>query len=118
VDPALVMRLVDHLLDNAVKYAPLGGRIGVGVEEGTRGGVCLVVANSGPAISADDLPHLFEPFYRSDPSRTRGEGGGAGLGLALVAAIAQLHDGTARVAADPAGGARFEVELAIPSSTT
>ena len=114
VDPALVARVVDHLLANAVTHTPLGGRIAVGVEDGATGVVRLVVANSGPPIAPEDLPHLFEPFYRADPARARREGGGAGLGLAMVAAIAQLHDGTARVAADPAGGACFEVELANP----
>ena len=117
VDPALVARVVDHLLDNAVKHTPPGGRIDVGVEDGTPGVVRLRVANSGPPIAPQDLPHLFEPFYQADLARTRRDGGGAGLGLAMVAAIAQLHDGTARVAADPAGGARFEVELAVPPST-
>ena len=117
VDPALVARVVDHLLDNAVKHTPLGGRIDVGVEGGASGVVRLVVTNSGPPIAPEDLPHLFEPFYQADPARTRRDGGGAGLGLAMVAAIAQLHDGTARVAAAPAGGARFEVELAVPPST-
>ena len=117
VDPELVARVVDHLLDNAVTHTPPGGRIDVDVEDavggrGGRGGVKLTVANSGSRIDAEDLPHLFEPFYRADTSRTRAANeGGAGLGLAIVAAIAQLHDGTARVSAQPAGGARFEVEL-------
>ncbi|HJS42505.1 MAG TPA: ATP-binding protein [Gemmatimonadales bacterium] len=111
VDPELVARVVDHLLDNAVTHTPPGGRIDVGVEEAGSGGVKLTVANSGSHIAAEDLRHLFEPFYRADPSRTRTNDGGTGLGLAMVAAIAQLHDGTARVSAEPAGGARFEVEL-------
>jgi heavy metal sensor kinase len=111
VDPELVARVVDHLLDNAVTHTPPGGRIDVGVEHAANGGVKLTVTNSGSQIAAEDLPHLFEPFYRADTSRTRTDDGGAGLGLAMVAAIAQLHDGTARVLAEPAGGARFEVEL-------
>jgi signal transduction histidine kinase len=111
VDPELVLRVVDHLLENAVTHTPPGGRIEVGVEEAGSGGVKLTVANSGSPIAAEDLPHLFEPFYRADTSRTRGNDAGTGLGLAMVAAIAQLHDGTARVSAEPAGGARFEVEL-------
>lgn len=113
VDPELVARVVDHLLDNAVTHTPPGGRIDVDVEDaaGGTGGVKLTVANSGSRIAAEDLPHVFEPFYRADTSRTRANEGGAGLGLAIVAAIAQLHDGTARVSAQPAGGARFEVEL-------
>jgi two-component system heavy metal sensor histidine kinase CusS len=116
VDPALVLRVVEHLLDNAVTHTPPGGRIDVRVEDSARDGVRVTVANSGSPIAVEDLPHLFEPFYRADTSRTRTDesgrgGGGPGLGLAMVAAIAQLHDGTARVSADPRGGARFEVEL-------
>jgi heavy metal sensor kinase len=116
VDPELVARVVDHLLDNAVTHTPPGGRIDVDVEDAAggsegRGGVKLTVTNSGSRIAAEDLQHVFEPFYRADTSRTRANESGAGLGLAIVAAIAQLHDGTARVSAQPAGGARFEVEL-------
>ncbi|HEV2671877.1 MAG TPA: ATP-binding protein [Gemmatimonadales bacterium] len=111
IDPELASRIVDHLLDNAVVHTPPGGRIDISVEDSANHGVRLTVANSGPAIAAEDLPHLFEPFYRADKSRTRTDDSGAGLGLAMVAAIAQLHDGTARASADPAGGARFEVEL-------
>jgi two-component system heavy metal sensor histidine kinase CusS len=117
IDPALVTRLVDHLLDNAVRYTPIGGRIGVRVETRAGDGVRLVVENSGPEIAAADLQHLFEPFYRIDPSRTRDNGGGAGpgLGLALVAAIARLHNGAAHAESGPAG-TRFEVDLpASPS---
>ena len=116
IDPALVTRLVDHLLDNAVRYTPIGGRIGVRVEAGTPEGVRLVVENSGPEIAAEDLEHLFEPFYRVDPARTRENGGGAGpgLGLALVAAIARLHDGVAHAESD-ARGTRFAVDLAAPT---
>jgi heavy metal sensor kinase len=111
IDPALAIRVVDHLLDNAVTHTPPGGRIDVRVETSGEAGVRLTVANSGPAIDPEDLPHLFEPFYRADPSRTRANDEGTGLGLAMVAAIARLHEGSARVSADPAGGARFEVEL-------
>jgi signal transduction histidine kinase len=105
------------LLDNAVRYTPVGGRIGVRVEQPARHGVHLVVENSGPQIAVEDLPHLFEPFYRADPARTRenGDGAGPGLGLAMVAAIARLHDGTAHAASGPAG-TRFEVDLPSPPS--
>jgi signal transduction histidine kinase len=117
IDPALVARLVDHLLDNAVRYTPIGGRIGVRVEPGAAGGVRLVVENSGPTVAAEDLPHLFEPFYRVDPARTRENGGvgGPGLGLAMVAAIARLHNGAAHAASGPAG-TRFEIDLPSPTS--
>jgi signal transduction histidine kinase len=111
VDADLVARIIAHLLENAVTHTPTGGRIDVVVQDVANGGVRLTVANSGSTIAAEDLAHVFEPFYRGDKSRTRAHDGGTGLGLAMVAAIAQLHDGTARVTADPEGGARFEVEL-------
>jgi signal transduction histidine kinase len=111
VDPVLVARLVEHLLDNAVKYTPIGGRIIVRTEAAIPAdkGVRFVVENSGPSLAPADLPHVFEPFYRADEARTRGEG--TGLGLALVAAIARLHGGTARVMNGSGEGVRFEVDL-------
>ena len=117
IDPALVTRLVDHLLDNAVRYTPIGGRIGVRLETKAEDGVRLVVENSGPEIARTDLEHLFEPFYRVDPARTRepGDAAGPGLGLAMVAAIARLHDGAAHAASGP-GGTRFEIDFPAPPS--
>ena len=116
IDAELVGRLVDHLLDNAVRYTPAGGSIGVSLDPLPVGvGARLVVENSGPGIDADDLPHLFEPFYRADPARTRSrDGGGTGLGLTLVAAIARLHGGTVRAASVPGQNTRFEIEFSIP----
>jgi heavy metal sensor kinase len=114
-DPELVTRIVQQLLDNAVKFTPSRGRVRV-VTGTTDAGVRLVVENSGVAIAPEHLPHIFEPFYRADESRSRGTG--IGLGLAMVAAIAHLHGGTVR-ATNVAGdgtGARFEVEL--PGSST
>ena len=70
--------------------------------------VVLRVHDDGPGIDPVDVPRIFEPFYRSDPSRSRSSGG-AGLGLAIVAAIVQAHQGT--VAVQPGPGATFEVRL-------
>ncbi|HYU07832.1 MAG TPA: ATP-binding protein [Gemmatimonadales bacterium] len=115
VDPDLIGRLVDHLLDNALQFTPVGGRIAVQLEPiPAGGGLRLAVENSGPGIAAVDLPHLFEPFYRSDPSRTRTADGGTGLGLALVASIAQLHGGLARASSVPGRNTRFEVDIPAP----
>lgn len=117
IDPELVGRVVHHLVANALHHTPLDGQIAISVSIAPAGGMRLVVANSGTAISPEDAVHFFEPFYRSDPARTRGDSGGVGLGLAMVAAIARLHQGSARVAPEPAGGARFEVEFAAQSAT-
>lgn len=114
VDPELVRHLVDHLLDNALRYTPVGGAIRVELEPLTGAGIRLAVENTGPGITAVDLPHLFEPFYRGDPARTRSDDGGRGLGLALVASIAQLHGGEARVKSVPGQSTRFEVDFPAP----
>jgi len=111
IDPELIGRLVDHLLENALQFTPVGGRIKVQLGPLPGAGVRLAVENSGAGIGAADLPHLFEPFYRSDPARTRTQDGGTGLGLALVASIAHLHGGLARASSVPGESTRFEVDL-------
>jgi len=115
VDPALIGRMVDHLLENALQFTPVSGTIVVqvgSIPEG--GGLRIVVENSGGGIAAVDLPHVFEPFYRSDPARTRTADGGTGLGLALVASIAHLHGGVARASSEPGANTRFEVDIPAP----
>ena len=109
-DPPLVARLLDRLLDNAVKFSPLGGRLAVetmAIPDGVR----LVIEDAGPGIAADHVANIFEPFYRADEARSRGTG--TGLGLAVAAAAARAHGGTIRVANRPAGGARFEADLPV-----
>jgi two-component system heavy metal sensor histidine kinase CusS len=117
LDPELVRHVVDHLLDNALRYTPVGGAIRVELDPLAPSGVRLAVENTGPGIAAVDLPHLFEPFYRADPARTRSADGGSGLGLALVASIAQLHGGEARVSSVPGQSTRFEVDIPAPPVT-
>jgi two-component system heavy metal sensor histidine kinase CusS len=118
VDPELMGRLVDQLLDNAAQFTPPGGTITVLVEPipapGGGGGLRFSVENTGPGIAPEDLPHLFEPFYRSDPARTLTETSGTGLGLALVASIARLHGGVARASSVPGRSTRFEVDIPTP----
>ncbi len=118
VDPDLLARLMQQLLDNAVKFTPTGGHIRVATDplKSDGGGVRLVVEDSGPGITPEDLPHLFEPFFRADQARSRGTG--TGLGLALAAAIVRLHGGTiqASKASGDGTGARFDVDL--PTFTT
>jgi len=111
LDPLLVERLVGQLLDNAVKFTPPDGQVMVEMERtrSARGGVRIAVENAGPGVTAEDLPHLFEPFYRADQARTRGSG--TGLGLALVAAIAHLHGGSVQAQNRDGRGVRIDVEL-------
>jgi signal transduction histidine kinase len=108
VDPALTGRLVDQLLDNAVKFTPIGGSIGVSTEASERG-VRLAVDDSGPGFPAQDLPHVFEPFYRADQARSSGSG--LGLGLTMAAAVVRLQGGRIRAVNVNGSGARVEVDL-------
>jgi len=115
VDPELLGKIVDELLDNAVRYTPDGGAVTVQLLRLTEngGGLRLSVENTGPGIDAASLAHLFEPFFRGDPARTRSSEGGTGLGLTLVAAIARLQGGQARVSSVPGQTTRFEVDIPI-----
>jgi two-component system OmpR family sensor kinase len=112
VDPILVGRMLDRLLDNAIKFSPEGGRLSVETAAAPDR-VRLVIEDSGPGIAPEHSAHIFEPFYRADEARSRGTG--TGLGLAVAAAVARVHGGAIRVANLPAGGTRFEAEL--PSGT-
>ena len=113
VDPELLGKILDELLDNAVRYTPDGGAVTVQLFR-TQEALRLSVENTGPGIDPASLPHLFEPFFRGDPARTRSTEGGTGLGLSLVAAIARLQGGQARVSSVPGHTTRFEVD--IPAS--
>lgn len=99
-DPDLLAQAVGNLLDNAAKYTPPGGDVVVEVAP-IDGEVQVAVINSGAGIAPEDLPFIFERFYRGDKSRSR-ESGGAGIGLAIVKEVAGLHGG--RAGAHSAGG--------------
>lgn len=103
-------RLVAILLDNAVKYAGNDGRVKLVLSRPERGGVCLTVHNTGPAIPPEHLPHLFERFYRADDSRAR-TSGGYGLGLAIAKRIVDGHGGSIAVSSREDAGTDFTVRL-------
>ena len=111
-DEALLERLADNLADNAVRYAPPESvvQMTVAVEPGGR--LALSVANEGDVISADEVPHLFERFYRRGASRDR-RTGGSGLGLAIVAAVADVHGGAVSATAPSSGGLVVTVSLPL-----
>jgi two-component system phosphate regulon sensor histidine kinase PhoR len=108
-DEEAVHEILDNLIDNAVKYTPEGGRICVGwfLENGE---VCLQVADSGIGIPEQDLPRIFERFYRVDKARSR-ELGGTGLGLSIVKHLAQAMHGSVGVASEVGKGTTFTVRL-------
>jgi two-component system, OmpR family, sensor histidine kinase MprB len=103
-DPVLLERAVSNLLENAVKYSPAGAPIEVSV----RGGE-VVVQDHGPGIAAEDLPRVFDRFYRAAAARSKPC---AGLGLAIVREAAEAHGGTA-TAESNAQGARFRLALPV-----
>ncbi|HYM91898.1 MAG TPA: ATP-binding protein [bacterium] len=90
-DGDLVSQALRNLIDNALRYAPAGATVTVAAHL-EDGGVRLAVSNTGEGIAPDDLPHVFERFYRGEKSRSR-ETGGAGIGLAIVREIAHAHGG-------------------------
>jgi two-component system sensor histidine kinase MprB len=98
-DPAALERAITNLLDNAAKWSPEGGRVTVDLRQGT-----VMVADQGRGISATDLPHVFDRFYRSTESRGMP---GSGLGLSIVKAVADRHGGDVRAGSGPDGGAAF-----------
>jgi two-component system sensor histidine kinase MprB len=105
IDPVLLERAVSNLLDNAVKYSPEGAPIEVIVRDGQ-----VTVADHGPGVADEDLPRIFDRFYRAAASRSKP---GAGLGLAIVREAAEAHGGQATVESSPTG-ARFT--LTLPAS--
>ncbi len=111
-DRALLERMVDNLVDNAVRHNVDGGWFRVATAVGGAHAT-VVVANSGPQIGEDDAARLFERFYRADASRSR-QTGGYGLGLAIVRAVAEAHRGRAEASPLPEGG--LEVRVTLPTT--
>ena len=113
-DAARLRRLVTTLLDNACKYVEEGGRIAVTLRQTARR-IELHVHNTGTVIAEEDLPHVFDRFYRADKARTRSEGS-YGLGLAIAREIAEEHGGSIAAASDETNGTTFTVTLPLRSS--
>ncbi|HZS88915.1 MAG TPA: HAMP domain-containing sensor histidine kinase [Chloroflexota bacterium] len=115
-DKHLLVRAVQNVLDNAVRYTPAGGRIHL---RWTReaGALVIAVEDTGPGIAPQDLPHLFTPLYRGESSRNR-QTAGAGLGLTIARRIVQAHGGDLVGANGAAGGAVFTATLPASSSPT
>ena len=110
-DRVRLRQVIDNLLANVRAHTPAGAPVQVVL---TRAGANarLAVTDSGPGLDDEQAEHVFERFYRADPSRTRASGG-AGLGLSIVAAVAAAHGGSARAESGPGEGATFIVELPL-----
>jgi two-component system, OmpR family, sensor kinase len=115
-DEAKLRQVVTNLVGNAVNHTPEGTGIEIAVGSGAAGHARLEVRDHGSGVDPVKARKVFERFYRTDPSRVRGNGGGNGLGLAIVAAIVGAHNGQVGVAATPGGGATFVVDLPTANS--
>jgi two-component system sensor histidine kinase MprB len=101
--PASLERAIGNLLDNAAKWSPAGSPVEVKLAEGE-----LTVRDHGPGIAAEDVPHVFERFYRATSARSMP---GSGLGLAIVQQVAEAHHGSVAVEDAPGGGALVRLRL-------
>ena len=113
-DRERLSQILANLLGNALAHTPEGGRIAISAAE--RGdSVEFSVSDTGTGIAPDHLPHVFERFYRADPSRSRGSGG-SGLGLAIVRQLAIAQGGSARAESDAGRGTA--VFFTLPAATS
>lgn len=117
-DPVRVSQLVFNLIDNAIKYTREGGRVtlSLGTEDGRKPRAVLAVSDTGIGIASEDLPHLFDRFYRVDKARTR-DAGGAGLGLSICKEIVDSMGGAIDVKSEPGEGTAFTVRLPLTKDT-
>ncbi len=112
VDRQRIGQVLDNLLSNALRHTPVGGTVELSAQP-DGGEAAIVVADSGEGMSADDLSHVFERFYRADRSRTRGRSG-SGIGLTISRAIVDAHGGTITAASPGIGqGSTFTVRLPL-----
>ena len=110
-DPEDLQLVWINLLENAVRYGPEGGTVEVAITHEKSGAALIIFEDHGAGIAPADLPHIFERFYRGDPSRTRTTGG-FGLGLAIAKALIEAYGGTITADSDP-GSTRMTVELPV-----
>ena len=110
-DADRLKQLLLNLCENAIKYTPNGGRVCVALR-GERGDAVVTVADTGIGIAPNDLPHVFERFYRADPARTR-DPGGSGLGLSIARWVAEEHGGDVDLASKPGAGTTATVRVPL-----
>jgi two-component system sensor histidine kinase BaeS len=109
-DADRLRQILAALTDNAIRHTPAGGRVRLSATSAGAARTRISVADTGPGIDAQDLPHVFERFYQADAARDRSTGT-SGLGLSIVRALVEAHGGSVSAGNEPGGGARFEVEL-------
>lgn len=117
-EPDKLKQVLLNLVDNAMRYTPPGGEVLVSTEYNKAGGeVQIMVRDTGTGIPPEDLPFIFDRFYRGDVSRARATGN-SGLGLAIVRGIVEAHGGSIAVQSEPGKGTLFTIKLPAPPPTT
>jgi two-component system OmpR family sensor kinase len=118
-DSDRLAQVFTNLVDNAIKYTAEGGQVSLRASQVDRQ-VCVEVSDTGCGVPVEALPHLFDRFYRADPSRQGGRKSGAGLGLAIAREIVLAHGGTISVRSAPSEGSTFTVclPLSTPEAST
>lgn len=116
IDARQIGRVLANLINNALRHTPSGGAIMVHAYP-TRNAIVVEVSDNGEGIRPEDLPYVFDQFYRGEPSRSRATGG-AGLGLAIAKAIVDAHGGRIAVDSTPGYGTRFTITLPLQAAAT
>ncbi len=112
-----VRRIVDNLVENAIKYTPAGGHVQLATRGDGHGGAVIEVNDDGPGIGPEHLPRIFERFYRVDKARSR-DLGGTGLGLSIVKHLAESIGATIAVSSEVGKGTRFAVTIPVRAQTS
>lgn len=115
-DPGRLDQVLSNLVANALRHTPPGGRITLSAQPLKDSGTRLQVSDTGEGIPPQDLPYIFDRFWRGDRARGRGEGAGSGLGLAIARQLVQAHGGQITAESHPGQGAVFSIDL--PSNLT
>lgn len=116
IAPELWQTLCTNVLLNAIQYSAPGSVVTVEVNAASRGSISCIVTDQGQGIPAESLSHVFDRFYRGDPSRSRASGG-AGLGLAICKAIAEQASGSIAITSSPGLGTKVTVQLQLAATS-
>jgi len=108
-DADRLRQVLDNLINNAIRYTPAGGRIDLSLHC-HQNEALITVADTGQGIAPEDLPHIFDRFYRANKARTRSDGG-SGLGLSIVEWLVEAHQGHIDVQSTPGRGSVFQIHL-------
>jgi two-component system sensor histidine kinase BaeS len=110
LDRTRMRQVAVNLIENALHHTPPGGRVSIDLANDASGGVRMTISDTGRGIKPEELPRIFDQFYRVDASRSRATGG-AGLGLTIVKRLVEAHNGAISVVSTPGKGTCFIITL-------